>query len=253
MAGKHITFQNRQGFSLAAKLDTPEGERTETYVLFAHCFTCTKNIPTIRRIVRGLVDGGLGVLTFDFTGLGDSEGEFSESTFATQTEDLISAAKFLEIEVGRAPTILAGHSFGGTAALYAAREIEAVRGVATIAAPADPAHLTHLLHYDREEIERTGEVSVTIGGRPFRIKKQFIDDLQNHPPEEWLPELKKRVVIFHSPEDAIIDVENAEKIFTSVKQPKSFIAIDGADHLLTNPASAQYVARVLALWAGEGY
>lgn len=250
MAREKIQFFNAEGSTLSAVLEHPE-RAARGYGVFAHCFTCTKNLSAVRRISRGLVDQGIGVLSFDFTGLGDSEGEFSTSGFAHQTGDLVAAAEFLAGHIGNGPELLVGHSLGGTATLYAAQMIPTVKGVATIGSPADPAHVTRLFECEMDEIERTGAAPVNIGGRSFTIRKEFLDDLRSHPPEEWLPQLKARLLLFHSPVDRIVDIGNAQRIFMAVKHPKSFVSLDRADHLLSESKDAQFVAAVLAAWASS--
>jgi len=229
-------------------MDSPEGD-PRAYALFAHCFTCTKNIPAVRSITRGLIEENIAVFSFDFTGLGDSEGEFSDSSFATQSDDLVAAAEFLEKEYGVGPALMVGHSLGGTASLFAARKLASVEGIATIGSPADPAHVIDLFDHGLDEVEQRGEARVSIGGRPFAVKKKFIDDLRSHPPEQWLPELRKRLLIFHSPVDKIVNIYNAQRIFMALKHPKSFMSLEQADHLLTKTKDARHVARVLSAWA----
>ena len=249
MTSTAIEFKNRDGESLSAKIDRPDGEPGQ-YAVFAHCFTCTKNINAVRRISRALTERGIGVLSFDFTGLGRSEGDFSRAGFSSQASDLVAAARYLEDEVGQGPTMLIGHSLGGTACLYAARELPEVKGVATIGSPADPGHVTKLFDGDVADLETRGEADVNIGGRSFCIRKGFVDDLRNHPPEQWLPELRKNVLIFHSPVDTTVGVENAERIFKAVKHPKSFVSLDQADHLLSKADDAAFAARMIGSWAG---
>ena len=234
---------------MAGRIEQPETGQPRAWVIFAHCFTCTKNLSAVRRISRGLTSEGLGVLSFDFTGLGDSEGEFAESSFATQAADLLSAVEYLKSTYGTGPAIMVGHSLGGTATLYAARQVEGLEGVATIGSPSDPAHVTNLFDCELQEIEQTGEARVSIGGRPFSIRKEFVDDLKAHPPTEWLEELRTRLLIFHSPVDQVVDISNAREIYTAVRHPKSFVSLDQADHLLSRPGDARHVARVLAAWA----
>ncbi|HKK48217.1 MAG TPA: alpha/beta fold hydrolase [Alkalispirochaeta sp.] len=249
MNSTKIQFTNERGMELAGRIELPDTGSPRAWVIFAHCFTCTKNLSAVRRISRELTDEGLGVLSFDFTGLGDSEGEFAESTFATQAADLLSAVEYLKDTYGTGPAIMVGHSLGGTATLYAAREVPGLEGVATIGAPSDPAHVTNLFDCELEEIEQTGQARVSIGGRPFSIRKEFVDDLKAHPPSQWLGTLRSRVLIFHSPVDQVVDISNARDIYTAVKHPKSFVSLDRADHLLSRPADARHVARVLAAWA----
>ncbi|MDA3951776.1 MAG: alpha/beta fold hydrolase [Spirochaeta sp.] len=249
MKSTKIAFQNERGMDLAGRVEVPDTGEPRGWVLFAHCFTCTKNLSAVRRIARELVDEGLGVLSFDFTGLGDSDGEFSESSFATQTADLLSAVEYLKTTCGTGPAIMVGHSLGGTATLYAARQVEGLAGVATIGSPSNPAHVTRLFDCDLEEIEKTGEARVSIGGRPFSIRKEFVDDLKAYPPTQWLGELHTRLLIFHSPVDQVVDISNAREIYGAVRHPKSFVSLDQADHLLSRPADARHVARVLSAWA----
>ncbi|MEX2445085.1 MAG: alpha/beta fold hydrolase [Alkalispirochaeta sp.] len=249
MNSTKIQFTNERGMDLAGRIELPETGSPRAWVIFAHCFTCTKNLSAVRRISRGLTEEGLGVLSFDFTGLGDSGGEFAESSFATQAADLLSAVEYLKATYGNGPSIMVGHSLGGTATLYAARQVPGLEGVATIGAPSDPAHVTNLFDCELEEIEQTGEARVSIGGRPFSIRKEFVDDLKAHPPTEWLGKLRTRLLVFHSPVDQVVDISNARDIYTAVRHPKSFISLDQADHLLSRPADARHVARVLAAWA----
>lgn len=248
MAREKVEFRNKDGNTLSAVIEQPQGD-PKGFALFAHCFTCTKNLSAVRRLSQGLTDQGIGVLSFDFTGLGESEGEFATSGFAHQTDDLVSAAGFLKKHIGKGPELLIGHSLGGTATLYAARRIPSVLGVSTIGSPADPAHVTKLFECDVEEIEQRGEADVSIGGRPFTISKSFVDDLKAHPPEEWLPELRTQLLLFHSPVDKVVDISNAQRIFMAVKHPKSFLSLDQADHLLSRAKDARFVSGVLAAWA----
>ena len=250
MSTRAIEFQNQEGNTLSAKIDLPDGEPSQ-YAIFAHCFTCTKNINAVRRISRALTDARIGVLSFDFTGLGRSEGDFSKAGFSSQASDLVAAARYLETQMGQSPSMLIGHSLGGTAALYAARELPDLKGVVTIGSPADPGHVTKLFEADVSELETRGEADVNIGGRSFCIRKEFVDDLRNHPPKQWLAELRKNVLIFHSPVDDTVGIENAEQIFISLKHPKSFVSLDGADHLLSKTEDAAFVARMVGSWAAN--
>ena len=245
-----LTFRNRAGLELAAALDRPAGT-VRGYALFAHCFTCTKNFSAVRRISRGLTDRGIAVLSFDFTGLGQSEGDFALSHFSSQTSDLIDAAQFMEQELGTPPIILVGHSLGGTAALYAARELPAVRGIATIGSPADPEHVISLFTSGTEELTHSDRAEVCIGGRPFMINRAFIENLRQFPPEKWLKELRTEVLLFHSPIDTIVSIQNAERIFMALHHPKSFVSLDHADHLLAKEEDARHVAAVIEGWAAK--
>lgn len=243
-----LSFTNTQGQVLAARLDTPLLGRPLAYALFAHCFTCTKNLKAIAHISGALTQAGIAVLRFDFTGLGESEGEFADTAFSNNVDDLISAAHFLAAQY-QAPSILIGHSLGGAAILRAARSIPSAVAVATIAAPFEPRHVMHLLGEDRDRIERTGEAEVKLAGRPFKIKKQFLDDLQQHDLRDDLKLLRKALLIFHSPADSTVSIDNAQEIFIAAKHPKSFVSLDRADHLLSREEDSLYVGTVIAAWA----
>lgn len=249
MSHPTITFENERGLALAAREDVPARGTPRAWALFAHCFTCTRNVSAVRRIARALTDQGIAVLSFDFTGLGDSEGEFAETGFASQAADLLSAVDYLRRTHGQGPAIMIGHSLGGTATLYAARKVEEVKGVATIGSPADPAHVTKLFECDLEEIERTGEARVSIGGRPFSVRRELVDDMRSHPPAEWLSSLRSNVLLFHSPVDTIVGIENAATLYEALRHPKSFVSLNRADHLLSDQNDARHVARVIAAWA----
>jgi uncharacterized OsmC-like protein/fermentation-respiration switch protein FrsA (DUF1100 family) len=242
-----LTFPGSQGATLAARLELPDGEPL-AHALFAHCFTCTKDIFAAGRIAEGLAERGIAVLRFDFTGLGASEGDFAHTNFTSNVEDLVKAAAFLR-EKYAAPKILIGHSLGGAAVLAAADRVPEAAAIATIGAPADPAHITHLLKEKQTEIEEKGEAEVHLAGRPFRIRKQFLDDIATHNNAGKLAKLGKALLIFHAPLDKYVGIENAGLIFQAAKHPKSFVSLDDADHLLTRRSDAVYVADVLAAWA----
>lgn len=248
MASKKITFQNKDGLTLSAKIEIPDSIKVRHYAIFAHCFTCNKNLSAIRNIARSMNEAGIGVLRFDFTGLGDSEGEFSETTFSSNVDDLVQAAAFLE-EHYKAPSILVGHSLGGAAVYYAANEVTSIEVVASIGAPASPDHVEHLFQEGLDEIEKYGKAKVSIGGRPFYIGKQFLDDINSKNMDDLLRNLRKPVLIFHSPQDTIVSIENAKRIYKATKHPKSFISLDGADHLLSESADSKYTGSVIAAWA----
>ena len=242
-----VEFAGSQGGKLAALLELPDG-RPRAYALFAHCFTCSKDIFAAARIATSLAEAGVAVLRFDFTGLGASEGEFANTNFSSNVEDLLRAAAYLR-DAHEAPSIVIGHSLGGAAVLAAAGRIPEAKAVATIAAPADPAHVSHLLADARPEIEARGEAEVVLAGRPFRIQKQFLEDIEGHRLADAIKGLKKALVIFHSPLDSTVGIENATAIFVAAKHPKSFVSLDGADHLLSRHEDARYVADVLVAWA----
>jgi putative redox protein len=216
--------------------------------LFAHCFTCGKDIRAARRIAETLNACGIGVLRFDFTGLGSSEGEFANTTFSSNVEDLVAAAAHMR-ERGYAPDLLIGHSLGGAAVLAAASEIPEAKVVVTIAAPSDPAHVTHLFRDQIPLIREQGEIEVSLAGRPFRIRKEFLDDVASHVLKEKVANLRKALLVFHSPTDEIVGIENATAIFIAAKHPKSFVSLAGADHLLSRKEDATYVANMIAAWA----
>ncbi|HJL47811.1 MAG TPA: alpha/beta fold hydrolase, partial [Polyangiaceae bacterium LLY-WYZ-15_(1-7)] len=242
-----ITFPGADGHQLAAVLERPPGP-IRACAVFAHCFTCSKDLRALRRIADALVGHGIATLRFDFTGLGESEGEFADTTFSSNVADLVAAADWLR-EHHAAPSLLIGHSLGGAACLAAAPRIEEVKAVATIGAPADPEHVEKLLAGSKDEIEKEGEAEVKIAGRRFRIRKQFLDDLREHCSAERIAKIGRALLLFHSPQDNVVGIENAKAIYQAARHPKSFVSLDGADHLLSNPADAGYVANVLAAWA----
>jgi putative redox protein len=244
-----VTFAGVGGDSLAARLDLPPG-KPRAYALFAHCFTCNKDIFAAARIAGGLAERGIAVLRFDFTGLGASEGDFANTNFSSNVEDLVRAVDFLR-ETREAPKLLIGHSLGGAAVLAAAGRVPEAVAVATIAAPADPAHVAHHFTEARPEIEAAGEAEVLLVGRPFRIKKQFLEDIEQHRLEAAIAGLKKALMVFHAPRDQTVGIDNASRIFLAARHPKSFVSLDDADHLLSRKADAVYVAEVLAAWTGR--
>jgi uncharacterized OsmC-like protein/fermentation-respiration switch protein FrsA (DUF1100 family) len=249
MSSSTVRFPGTQGFGLAARFDEPAG-RTRAVALFAHCFTCSKDTKAATYVSQALAARGIAVLRFDFTGLGASEGDFADTSFSSNVGDLLAAAKYLR-ENCQAPQILIGHSLGGAAALAAAAQIPELRAVATIGAPFDPAHVGHLVESGRAEIEAHGEAQVNIGGRPFRVKKQFLYDLMQHDAGRTIAGLRRALLVFHSPHDTIVGIDNAAKIFGAAKHPKSFVSLDDADHLLSRAEDASYAAEVLAAWASR--
>jgi putative redox protein len=250
MRSERFDFPNTKGERLAAVLDLPLG-KPAAFALFAHCFTCGKDILAAKRIAERLTMHGIGVLRFDFTGLGGSEGEFANTHFSSNVDDLIAAADHLR-KVYVAPAILIGHSLGGAAMLAVAHKIPEARGVVTIAAPYDPHHVTRLFKADIEKIQERGEVEVTLAGRAFRIKREFLDDVADKKLQDCIANLRKALLVFHSPTDDLVGIENASLIFTTAKHPKSFVSLAGADHLLRRESDAVYVANVIATW-GERY
>lgn len=242
-------FFGSDGQKLAARIDSPEGP-VHAFALFAHCFTCGKDIFAASRIAQALTDYGIAVLRFDFTGLGASEGEFANTNFSSNLADLISAANHLR-ESYVAPTLLIGHSLGGAAVLAAAGDIPEGRAIVTIGAPSDPTHVSGLFRDQLEEIEDKGEAQVQLSGRPFRIKRQFLEDVAEHNLAEKIARLRKALLVMHSPIDQTVDIANAMQIFTAAKHPKSFISLDNADHLLSRKSDAVYVAKMIAAWSGR--
>jgi len=247
MASERFDFPNAQGERLAALLDRPDGE-PRAYALFAHCFTCGKDVHAAKRMAERLMASGIAVLRFDFTGLGASEGEFANTTFSSNVADLVAAADHLR-RAHRAPAILIGHSLGGAAVLAAAADIPEARAVVTIAAPADPHHVTGLFQEQVEEIRREGEVTVTLAGRPFRVRREFLDDIAEQRLVDRVAHLRKALLVFHAPADPIVGIDNATRIFTAAKHPKSFVSLADADHLLSRASDAVYAASVIAAWA----
>ena len=247
MPAEQFDFFNAEGQRLAGLIDNPAGE-ARAYALFAHCFTCGKDVHAARRIAEGLTALGIAVLRFDFTGLGSSEGEFANTTFSSNVADLVAAADQLR-KIKRAPEILIGHSLGGAAVLAAGSAVPEARAVVTIGAPSDPAHVAGLFKDRREEIEAHGEVEVTLAGRPFRIRRTFLDDVAEQELGGRIAALRKALLIFHSPTDEIVSIDNASRIFAMARHPKSFVSLAGADHLLSRRSDAAYVANVIAAWA----
>lgn len=248
MQFKNLEFKNKDGQTLSARLDFPVDGKPVAYALFAHCFTCSKNIKAIAHISRALTREGLAVLRFDFTGLGESEGDFADTNFSSNVDDLIVAADYLKSNY-QAPEILIGHSFGGAAVLQAAGRIPSSKAVVSIAAPSDPQHVTRALGSAAASIQKRGQADVTLAGRTFTLKKQFLDDLDFVNMAETLKNLDRALLVLHSPIDETVGIENAAQIFQAARHPKSFISLDTADHLLTNSEDSLYAGSVIAAWA----
>jgi len=244
-----VRFPGSLGTALAARLDLPP-VKPAAFALFAHCFTCSKDTLAASRISAALTGRGIAVLRFDFTGLGGSEGDFANTNFSSNLADLVAAASWLR-EHHEAPRLVIGHSLGGAAVLAAAPQIPEATALATIGAPFEPAHVKHLLAPTLSEIETAGEATVELAGRTFRIKKQFLDDIVGRNSREAIGNLRKALLIFHSPRDTTVSIDNAAQIFAAAKHPKSFVSLDDADHLLTRKEDASYVAAVLAAWASR--
>jgi len=249
MTSETVHFPNASGQSLQGKLHRPLLNPV-AYVLFAHCFTCTASIKAARVIADALVRKGFAVLRFDFTGLGQSEGKFPDTNFSTNVSDLVAAAEYMAAE-HEAPDILVGHSLGGTAVLAAAPQIESSKAVVTINAPAEASHILHLLGDSRDQLEADGRAMVDIGGTPFEIKQQFLDDVEQQELPASVRHLRRALLVMHSPVDSIVSIDNATEIFTHALHPKSFISLDDADHLLSREADAIYAGDALAAWASR--
>jgi putative redox protein len=247
LKSQRVTFTGTGGEQLAARLDLPAGP-PRAVALFAHCFTCGKDVVAASRIARGLTDLDIAVFRFDFTGLGESDGEFANATFSSNVADLVRAADHLRHTLA-APALLVGHSLGGASVIAAAGQIPEVRAVVTIGAPADPTHVADLFAGDRAEIEQSGEATVQLAGRPFRVKREFLADIAAQPQRERIRRLNRALLVMHAPADQIVGVNNAREIFENARHPKSFVSLDDADHLLTRRADATYAANVISAWA----
>ncbi|TLP80156.1 bifunctional alpha/beta hydrolase/OsmC family protein [Maribacter sp. ACAM166] len=243
-----VTFNNKEGQVLEGRLELPVDRHPHNYVIFAHCFTCNKNLLAIKNIVKALTTNGFGVLRFDFTGLGESEGDFADTNFSGNVEDLVAAADYLH-KKHTAPTLLIGHSLGGAAVIFAATKIPSIKALATIGAPSSPSHVQHLLKSSLEEIEANGKAVVNLSGRDFTIKKQFLEDLKTKSLPETVKKLRKPILLMHSPQDTTVGIQNAEEIYKAAHHPKSFVSLDGADHLLMNKKDSEYVGEVISVWA----
>lgn len=242
-----VEFTGSTGALLAARLELPEG-KPRAYAVFAHCFTCSKDSRAASRIARGLTASGIAVLRFDFTGLGDSDGDFSNTDFSSNVDDLLAASAYLEAE-HRAPTLLIGHSLGGAAVIAAAARAPSVRAVATIGAPSDPGHVTALFASSLDSIVADGEAEVELAGRKFRIRRSLLDDLAEQPQLQRIAKLDRALLVLHSPADDTVGIDNARQIYEAARHPKSFVALDGADHLLTRGPDASFAADIIAAWA----
>ena len=243
-----ITFPNAQGHQLAGVLELPESPTA--FALFAHCFTCGKDIKAAARISRALHDRGVAVLRFDFTGLGGSDGDFADSNFSSNVADLLAAADWLR-QNHQAPALLIGHSLGGAAVLATAHAVPEAKAVATIAAPAEASHILRQFSGSVDTIRTEGQSTVSLAGRPFTIKRQFLDDVAEQNQASRIAQLGKALLVFHSPKDTTVHIEQAQKIYEAALHPKSFISLDDADHLLSNAQDAEYVASCIVAWASR--
>ena len=247
MKSKKVKIVNNKGISLAGRMEFPISTKPDAFAIFAHVFTGNKSLNATRNISRALTQNGIAVLRFDFTGLGDSEGDFSDTNFSSNVDDIKAAAEYLS-EHFEAPSILVGHSLGGAAAIFAANEIDSIIAVATVGTPSKPEHVTHLFGTSVDVIEKEGSADVSIGGRDFTIKKQFLDDLKQKDMGAILSGMRKAILIMHSPQDTIVGIENAAKIYTKAFHPKSFVTLNNADHMLSKKDDAFYAGTVISSW-----
>ncbi|WP_248722081.1 bifunctional alpha/beta hydrolase/OsmC family protein [Seonamhaeicola sp. ML3] len=247
MKRERLRIQNKKGQHLHAYLELPANQKPNQYAVFAHCFTCSSSLGAVKHISRALTSHGFGVLRFDFTGLGLSDGAFRESHFSANVNDLISVSVFMEAHY-QAPSLLVGHSLGGAAVLVAASQLEHVKAVATIGAPASVDHVKHLFSHGIEEVVEKGHVEINIGGRPFSIDKEFVNDFDKTDLPAIVKQLRKPLLIMHAPFDGVVGIENAQKLYQYARHPKSFISLDGADHLLSDARDSHYVGNVIGAW-----
>ncbi len=252
MPSQRVEFTGSQGALLAGRLDTPDtpGTPPRAWAVFAHCFTCSKESKAATYIARALAEAGYGVLRFDFTGLGGSDGDFANTHFSSNVADLVAAADWLRTEHG-APALLIGHSLGGAAVLAAAHQVEDCLAVATVGAPFDPVHVAKQFGDDLQVIEEEGQATVSLAGRPFTIKREFLEDLSGQGQATRIRDLRRPLLVLHAPLDTVVDVDNARRIFEAARHPKSFVSLDHADHLLNNAADARFAAGLIAAWAGR--
>ncbi|MEM1003161.1 MAG: alpha/beta fold hydrolase [Bacteroidota bacterium] len=248
MATQKLKISNRKGIVLNAQLELPANQKPNYYAIFAHCFTCSSSLSAVRNVSRALTQDGFAVLRFDFTGLGRSEGDFADSHFSANVDDLLDVHQFMTVNFD-APSLLVGHSLGGAAVLVAAAKLEAVKAVATVGAPATVSHVKHLFSHAIDEVKNKGRVKVDIGGRPFEIDEAFVNEFDNTDLPEIVKGLRKPLLIMHSPFDKIVGIENAQQLYLNAFHPKSFVTLDDADHLLTQDKDAAYVGDVIGTWA----
>lgn len=248
MPSKKVEFTNKNGYKLSARMEVPLTSKPDAYAVFAHVFTGSKSLSATRHISRALTLNGIAVLRFDFTGLGDSEGDFSDTNFTSNVEDLLAACRYLRDNF-EPPSIMIGHSLGGAASVFAASKVDSIKAVATIGTPSEPEHVTHLLTNKIEDIEKAGMAEVNIGGQIFTIKKHFLDDLRSKNMYNIVKNLNKALLVLHSPQDTVVEIDNAAKIYHAAMHPKSFVTLNNADHMLTNKNDAFYVGNMIATWA----
>ncbi|MDH3652327.1 MAG: bifunctional alpha/beta hydrolase/OsmC family protein [Saprospiraceae bacterium] len=250
MKRKKLEFVNREGLSLSAYIEFPSDQEPDAFAIFGHCFTCNKNLPAARNIARAMASRGIAVLGFDFAGLGESEGEFIQTSFLTNVTDIIAAAAYLESSY-RAPAMLVGHSLGGAATLYAAAQIQSVKGVVSIGAPSDPNHVLQMFGEELQEIRTFGKAKVQIAGRQFDVGRKFLQDVQDVDLLTAVRNLRKAILILHSPLDTVVAIDHAFKIYQAAYHPKSFISLDRADHILSDKEDSIYAGEIIAGWAAR--
>ncbi len=250
MKYEKLSFKNADGYELSGRLELPADRHPHNYAIFAHCFTCSKNFSATRNISRALTTAGYGVLRFDFTGLGDSEGDFGDTNFSGNVEDLLAAIDHLTVHF-KAPTLAIGHSLGGAAVVFASAKADSIKAVATIGTPSDTKHVKHLFGDQIEAIVENGEAVVELSGRPFKIKEQFLRDINEQMLTSTLKKMRLPLLICHSPQDDTVGIDHAEKLYQSAMHPKSFLSLDGADHLLTDKEHSKYVGEVIASWSSR--
>jgi putative redox protein len=242
-----LEIENRKGLKLQAYLELPANQKPNQFAIFAHCFSCNSNFNAVKNISRSLSNHGFGVLRFDFTGLGRSEGDFAESHFSANVEDLLDVSTFLE-ENYKSPSLLVGHSLGGAAVIVAASKLENVKAVATVGAPANVSHVTHLFSHAIDDVPEKGDVEVKIGGRPFKINQEFVNDFHKTDLPKIIKNLRKPILVMHAPFDKVVGIENAHEIYHNAIHPKSFVSLDNADHLLSKPSDSVYVGNMIGTW-----
>ncbi|OBX26770.1 putative redox protein [Gelidibacter algens] len=251
MQSTKLNIQNAKGYQLQAYLELPANQKPNNYAIFAHCFTCNSTLKPVKNISRALTSHGFAVVRFDFTGLGKSEGEFADSYFSANVEDLLAVSDYLK-EHYEAPSLLVGHSLGGAAVIVAASKLDSVKAIATIGAPATTAHVKQHFSHHVQEIAQKGDVEVNIGGRPFKINQEFVDDFDKTDLPEVTKQLRKPILIMHAPFDKVVGIDNAHKLYKSAHHPKSFISLNDADHLLLNEKDSSYVGNMIGAWV-QGY
>ncbi len=248
MKTKLINFTNRAGKDLSGRIEFPDSGQPHSFAIFAHCFTCNKNFSAVTNICKSLNSEGIAVLRFDFTGLGESEGDFTETTFSSNIEDLLDAAEYLENHHS-SPSLIIGHSLGGAATVFAGRQLDSVKAIVTIASASSPDHLAKILSNVKQEADDKGYAQAIIAGKKIMLTKEFFEDISSKNMKQALRTLGKPILIFHSPQDKLVGIDNAAEIFVSAKHPKSFISLDGADHLLNDKIDSLFVGKIIVCWA----